>query len=77
MPNPKSDSDQLRFSQIRSRMLEGLVTNLPPHMMESSGAKTREEFKEKLCASETMVLIIEVCAWVAQTIEEEKARGRP
>ena len=77
MPDPLSDRDQHRFAQIRSRMLEGLVLNLPRHMMESSGAKTHEEFKERLCESDAILAIIEVCAWVSQTIEEEKARGRP
>ena len=76
MPDPTKDSDQLRFAQIRSRMLEGLVENLPSYMMESSGAKTREEFKDKLCESESMVRIIEVCAWVSQIMEEE-SRTRP
>ena len=76
MPDPNKDSDQLRFAQIRGRMLEGLVANLPSHMMESAGAKTREEFEKKLCSSDSIVAIIEVCAWVSQSMEEE-SRTRP
>jgi hypothetical protein len=76
MPDPNKDADQLRFAQIRSRMLEGLAANLPPDMVESAGAKTREEFRAKLCESESVVRIMEVCAWVSQTMEEERGRHR-
>ena len=76
MPDPTSDSDQLRYAQIRSRMLDSLAENLPPDMVDASGAKTREAFKARLCESESVVRIIEVCAWVAQTIEEEKGGRR-
>lgn len=76
MPNPTSDTDQLRFAQIRSRMLDGLAENLPDYMVESSGAKDREDFVEKLCKSESIVRIIDVCAYVAQAIEEERSGRR-
>ena len=75
MPNPNSDRDQHRFAQIRSRMLDGLVENLPEFMVTSSGAASREEFRDKLCESSTILAIIESCAYVSQSIEEEKSRG--
>ena len=76
MPNPASDSDQLRFSQIRSRMLEGLAKNLPEYFLESSGAKDRDELVDKLRDSPLVVSIIDSCAYEAQCIEEERVRRR-
>lgn len=76
MPDPNNDADQLRFTQIRSRMLDGLAENLPVYMVESSGAKNRKEFAEKLCESEMVTSIIDVCAYISQTIEEEKGSRR-
>lgn len=76
MPNPGSDADQLRFAQIKGRMLAGLAEHLPPYMIEASGAKSRAELASKLASSDSILNIIEVCAYVAQTIEEERARVR-
>lgn len=74
MPDPLSDADQLRFAQIRGRMLDGLAEHLPSHMVEAAGVKTRTEFGDKLKESDSILSIVEVCAYVAQTIEEERAR---
>ena len=76
MPNPKNDADQHRFAQIRSRMLDGLIKSLPDVFVESSGAKSREEFRDKLCNSTLILSIIDVCAYESQTMEEEMSRGR-
>lgn len=76
MPSPLSDTDQLRFASIRSRMIESTAQNLPTPFMEQSGAKTRDELREKLAESKSIMAIIECCAYEALCIEEEKKRGR-
>jgi hypothetical protein len=55
-------------------MLECLVKNLPQVFLESSGANTRDEFRENLCESSFVVAIVEACAYEAQCIEEERTR---
>jgi hypothetical protein len=75
MPDPSSDADQLRFAQIRGRMLDGLVEHLPSHMVEAAGVETRAEFGDKLKESDAILNIVEVCAFVAQTIEKERTRA--
>lgn len=76
MPDPKSDADQLRFAQIRGRMLDGLAKNLPQFFVESSGAKSREDFRDRLCSSDMILAIVDACAYEAQCIEEERSRTR-
>ena len=77
MPDLKSDQEQLRFAQIRGRMLSGLARHLPPGFMESAGATTRAELLVRLCESDHVLAIVETCAFVAQSLEEEKASRRP
>jgi hypothetical protein len=76
VPDPRSDADQHRFAQIVGRMLDGVAENIPDFYMKSSGAKDRSEYREKLGQSDAIRTIIECCAFVAQTIEEERARGK-
>jgi len=77
MPDPNNDADQLRFSQIRSRMLSGLVKHLPESFMESAGIKSRAKLLVALCESDHILSIVDTCAFVAQSLEEEKASRRP
>lgn len=76
MPDPTNDRDQIRFAQIRGRMINSLVKNMPQTYVESSGAKDREEFREKLAESSIILSIVDCCAYEAQCIEEERARVR-
>jgi len=64
MPNPNSDANQLRFAQLRDRMLEGLAENCSEMFMARSGAKTRPELLLKLRESASIVEIVECCAYV-------------
>ncbi len=73
MPDPKSDADQLRFAQIRSRMLDGLVKHLPKFFYASSGATTPEELRDRITASDTFLAILDTCAYEAQCMEEERS----
>lgn len=75
MPNPSSDADQLRFVAIRSRMIDAAAKNLPELYMKHSGANTREEFREKIIKSDSVMALIDCCAFEAQRMEEE-GRGR-
>lgn len=76
MPNPKSDADQLRFSQIRSRMMEGISKNCSSLFLDQTAASTREDLVELLIQSPMIVEIIECCAYEAQCIEEERSGKR-
>jgi hypothetical protein len=76
VPDLKSDQEQLRFAQIRGRMLNGLAKHLPDGFMKSSGAKTRAELLVRLREPDHVLAIVETCAFVALTIEEEKSRAR-
>lgn len=76
MPDPTSDADQLRFAQIRDRMIQGLINNLPMAYIEGSGAKSRIGFRDKIAESPMLLTIIETCAYEAQCIEEENARTK-
>ncbi|MGD9726496.1 MAG: hypothetical protein AB7L09_02855 [Nitrospira sp.] len=71
MPNPRSDRDQHRFAVIVARMMKSVADNMPPHFVEISGAKTRDEFRAKLSESDSIMSIIECCAYEAQCMEEE------
>jgi hypothetical protein len=57
-------------------MLDGLAEHLPSYMIEASGAASREEFKKTLLTSDSILAITEVCAYIAQTIEEERGGRR-
>ena len=76
MPDLSRAEDQLRFAHIRSRMLSGLVEHLPDGFMKQSGAKTRNELMIKLCESDSIMAIVETCAYVAQELEESHAGRR-
>lgn len=74
MPNPNNDKDQHRFAQIRGRMLDGVAKNLPDYFVEASGAKDRADLRIKIMESESILNIIDCCAYEAQCIEEEEGR---
>lgn len=73
MPDPKSDADQLRFAQIRSRMLEGIAKNCSLAFLDHSAATSRSELALLLSQSPTIVELIDCCAYEAQCIEEERS----
>ena len=73
MPDPRNDRDQHRFAQIVGRMLDGVAKNAPEYFIESSGVKTRDEFRHKLTESTMVQTIVECCAYEAQLIEEERS----
>lgn len=76
MPDLDKDRDQLRFVHIRSQMLTGLIEHLPDGFMKQSGAKTRTELMLKLCESDSVMAIVETCAYVAQELEESRVGRR-
>jgi hypothetical protein len=76
MPDLSKDKNQLRFAHIRSQMLTGLVEHLPDGFMEQSGAKTRAELMIKLCESDSVMAIVETCAYVAQGLEDSRVGRR-
>jgi hypothetical protein len=71
MTNPPSDTDQLRFASIRSRMIDGTTKNLPEIYLEHSGASNRDELREKLIKSDSIMAIIDCCAFEALRMEGE------
>lgn len=75
MPDPTNDRDQLRFAQIKRRMVERLMENLPPFYIEELGVKSNKGLLEKLAESDFLMAVLESCAYEAQCIEEERARG--
>ena len=75
MPDLRSDQDQHRFAQIKLRMLDSLAINAPSYLVSGAGVKTREEFRQKLDESPTILSIVECCAYEAQRMEEERARA--
>lgn len=74
MPNPLSDTDQLRFASIRSRMIDGAAKNLPEIYLKHSGASNRDGLREKLIKSDSIMAIIDCCAFEALRMEEEGRR---
>lgn len=76
MPDPKNDTDQLRFAQIRSRMVEGIAKNCSKLFLEQTTAAARDDLAELLRQSPMIVEIIECCAYEAQCIEEERSGRR-
>ena len=76
MPDPNNSADQLRFAQIRSRMFNNLVKNLPPSFMEHVGVKSKIKLKDKLYESNFLIAVIDSCAYVAMEIEKEKIRDQ-
>lgn len=71
-----SDAEQHRFTSIRSRMLYNVSENLPSIYVEQSGAKSRSEFRQRLTASDSILAIIDCCAYEALKIEQERSSGR-
>lgn len=76
MPDFKRDSDQLRFSQIRSRMLDTIASHCSQQFMQSAGVDTRAALRNKLMESPSVLELIECCAYAAQCIEEERKSER-
>ena len=76
VPDPKSDADQLRFAQIRSRMLDNLVKHLPDYYIKIAGLGKRDDLRDKMAASDSIMCIIDSCVLTAQEIEGERSSGR-
>lgn len=71
MPNPKSDRDQIRFAQIRGRMVQGITKNCTDAFLKASNSD-RASLADKLAESAMIMEIIDCCAYEAQCIEESR-----
>lgn len=76
MPDPKSDRDQLRFAQIRERLLNGITKNMPSYYVEASDSQSRKGFREKLMESDLVLHLLECCAYEVLCMEEERGDVR-
>lgn len=74
MPSPLSDTDQIKFAAIRSRMIDAAAKNLPELYLKHSGAKDRDELRGKLTKSDSIMAIIDCCAFEALLMEGEDRR---
>jgi len=77
-PSPQDPEVVLRLTAIKYRMIKDLAKHLPNDWIENANASSRTDFLQKMYESETIMVIVDLCAWTMLCIEvEEAARAKP